>query len=49
MSQNLMSISTRALPARSYWTTADYCAYPVASMESEALALPETLPPGVTL
>jgi len=33
----------------SAYYAADYCAYPVASMESEALALPETLPPGVTL
>ncbi len=28
---------------------ADYCAYPVASMEAESLEMPETLPPGVTL
>ncbi|MAY70701.1 MAG: succinylglutamate-semialdehyde dehydrogenase [Halomonas sp.] len=28
---------------------ADYCAYPVASVESEALNLPEKLPPGVSL
>ncbi|MFB4204597.1 N-succinylglutamate 5-semialdehyde dehydrogenase [wastewater metagenome] len=28
---------------------ADYCAYPVASLMTEAPALPETLPPGVTL
>lgn len=28
---------------------ADYCAYPVASMESEALHLPDQLPPGVSL
>ncbi|MEQ6888532.1 succinylglutamate-semialdehyde dehydrogenase [Halomonas sp. CS7] len=33
----------------SAYYAADYCAYPVASMESEALALPDTLPPGVTL
>ncbi|TDO02508.1 MULTISPECIES: succinylglutamate-semialdehyde dehydrogenase [Halomonas] len=33
----------------SAYYAADYCAYPVASMESEALVLPETLPPGVTL
>ncbi|TLF53012.1 succinylglutamate-semialdehyde dehydrogenase [Halomonas urmiana] len=33
----------------SAYYAADYCAYPVASMESEALSLPETLPPGVTL
>jgi succinylglutamic semialdehyde dehydrogenase len=28
---------------------ADYCAYPIASLEQEALTLPETLPPGMTL
>ena len=28
---------------------ADYCAYPVASMQKPALAIPETLPPGVTI
>jgi succinylglutamic semialdehyde dehydrogenase len=28
---------------------ADYCAYPVASLESETLALPATLTPGVSL
>lgn len=28
---------------------ADYCAYPVASMETETLALPETLTPGISL
>ncbi|MBY5968671.1 succinylglutamate-semialdehyde dehydrogenase [Halomonas denitrificans] len=28
---------------------ADYCAYPVASVESEALNLPDKLPPGVSL
>lgn len=28
---------------------ADYCAYPVASMESEELHLPDQLPPGVSL
>ncbi len=28
---------------------ADYCAYPVASMESPQLTLPETLSPGITL
>jgi len=33
----------------SAYYAADYCAYPVASMESEALVLPDTLPPGVTL
>jgi|TARA_B100000678_G_scaffold156892_1_gene131000 succinylglutamic semialdehyde dehydrogenase len=35
--------------ARSLSGTADYCAYPVASVESEALNLPEKLPPGVSL
>ncbi|MEQ6916348.1 succinylglutamate-semialdehyde dehydrogenase [Halomonas aquatica] len=33
----------------SAYYAADYCAYPVASMESEALNLPEKLPPGVVL
>ncbi|WP_417329076.1 succinylglutamate-semialdehyde dehydrogenase [Halomonas cupida] len=33
----------------SAYYAADYCAYPVASVESEALTLPEKLPPGVTL
>jgi len=33
----------------SAYYAADYCAYPVASMESESLALPESLPPGVSL
>jgi succinylglutamic semialdehyde dehydrogenase len=33
----------------SAWYAADYCAYPVASMESEDLHLPEQLPPGVVL
>jgi len=33
----------------SAYYAADYCAYPVASMESETLVLPDTLPPGVTL
>ncbi len=28
---------------------ADYCAYPVASLESETLTLPETLSPGISL
>ena len=44
-----MPIALQALPARSCKTAADYCAYPVASMESEALSLPDKLPPGVTL
>lgn len=33
----------------SAYYAADYCAYPIASMESESLALPDNLPPGVTL
>ncbi|WNK21032.1 succinylglutamate-semialdehyde dehydrogenase [Halomonas piscis] len=33
----------------SAYYAADYCAYPVASLETESLALPEKLPPGVTL
>ncbi|ART64579.1 succinylglutamate-semialdehyde dehydrogenase [Kushneria marisflavi] len=33
----------------SAWYAADYCAWPVASMESDALVLPDQLPPGVTL
>ncbi|MDN6297638.1 MAG: succinylglutamate-semialdehyde dehydrogenase [Halomonas sp.] len=33
----------------SAYYAADYCAYPVASMETDTLTLPETLPPGVTL
>ena len=33
----------------SAYYAADYCAYPVASMEAETLVLPETLPPGVVL
>ena len=33
----------------SAYYAADYCAYPVASLESEKLALPATLTPGVTL
>ncbi|TFZ36750.1 succinylglutamate-semialdehyde dehydrogenase [Pseudomonas syringae] len=33
----------------SAYYAADYCAYPVASLESESLSLPETLTPGVTL
>ncbi|MFD2316150.1 hypothetical protein [Halomonas organivorans] len=44
-----MPIAPQAPRARSYKTAADYCAYPVASMESEALSLPDKLPPGVTL
>jgi succinylglutamic semialdehyde dehydrogenase len=33
----------------SAYYAADYCAYPVASLESPALALPGTLTPGITL
>ncbi|MBZ9538902.1 succinylglutamate-semialdehyde dehydrogenase [Modicisalibacter tunisiensis] len=33
----------------SAYYAADYCAYPIASMESESLALPGELPPGVSL
>ncbi len=33
----------------SAWYAADYCAYPVASLECDALTLPAQLPPGVTL
>lgn len=33
----------------SAYYAADYCAYPVASMEAESLEMPETLPPGVNL
>ena len=33
----------------SAYYAADYCAYPVASMEAEALEMPESLPPGVSL
>jgi len=33
----------------SAWYAADYCAYPVASLESEQLSLPKTLSPGVSL
>jgi succinylglutamic semialdehyde dehydrogenase len=31
----------------SAWYAADYCAYPVASLQSEKMDLPETLPPGL--
>lgn len=31
------------------WYAADYCAYPVASLESESLQLPDQLPPGVVI
>ncbi|GHE21835.1 succinylglutamate-semialdehyde dehydrogenase [Halomonas urumqiensis] len=33
----------------SAYYAADYCAYPVASVEAEALSLPDNLPPGVSL
>jgi succinylglutamic semialdehyde dehydrogenase len=33
----------------SAYYAADYCAYPVASMEAQTLAMPDTLPPGVSL
>ncbi|WP_417419990.1 succinylglutamate-semialdehyde dehydrogenase [Halomonas sp.] len=33
----------------SAYYAADYCAYPVASMEADSLEIPETLPPGVSL
>ncbi|WP_251977690.1 succinylglutamate-semialdehyde dehydrogenase [Salinicola avicenniae] len=33
----------------SAYYAADYCAYPVASMEADTLAMPAELPPGVTL
>jgi len=33
----------------SAWYAADYCAYPVASLESEQLSLPKALSPGVCL
>lgn len=33
----------------SAWYAADYCAYPVASLETETLQLPEQLPPGLIL
>ncbi len=49
MSRNMMPLSFEALRARSYKGAADYCAYPVASMESDDLHLPDQLPPGVTL
>ncbi|WJY07761.1 MULTISPECIES: hypothetical protein [Halomonas] len=45
----MMPNPTKALRVPAYISPADYCAYPVASMESEALSLPDKLPPGVTL
>ncbi len=49
MIHRAMALSNETLPAPSLKTAADYCAYPIASMESAALALPDNLPPGVTL
>lgn len=42
-----IGVSGNHRPAGYY--SADYCAYPVASVESEKLMLPEQLPPGLTL
>ena len=42
-----VGISGNHRPSAYY--AADYCAYPVASMEAETLVLPDSLPPGVTL
>ena len=42
-----VGISGNHRPSAYY--AADYCAYPVASMEAESLALPDSLPPGVVL
>lgn len=33
----------------SAYYAADYCSYPVASLENEHLSIPKTLPPGITL
>ncbi|OHV07132.1 succinylglutamate-semialdehyde dehydrogenase [Kushneria phosphatilytica] len=33
----------------SAWYAADYCAWPMASMESETASLPQQLPPGISL
>ncbi|MCW4153222.1 succinylglutamate-semialdehyde dehydrogenase [Halomonas sp. 18H] len=33
----------------SAYYAADYCAYPVASMEADSLEMPDTLPPGISL
>lgn len=33
----------------SAWYAADYCAYPVASLQSESIELPESLPPGIQI
>ncbi|MGR2739371.1 succinylglutamate-semialdehyde dehydrogenase [Billgrantia sp. Q4P2] len=42
-----VGISGNHRPSAYY--AADYCAYPVASMEAESLTLPDNLPPGVVL
>lgn len=42
-----VGVSGNHRPAGYY--SADYCAYPVASVEVEALALPQQLPPGIIL
>ena len=42
-----IGISGNHRPAGYY--AADYCAYPVASVESDGLALPAQLPPGITI
>ncbi len=42
-----IGVSGNHRPAGYY--AADYCAYPVASVEAEKLTLPEQLPPGLTL
>lgn len=42
-----VGVSGNHRPAGYY--AADYCAYPVASVEAEKLAMPEQLPPGLTL
>ncbi len=42
-----VGISGNHRPSAYY--AADYCAYPVASMEAETLSLPDSLPPGVVL
>jgi succinylglutamic semialdehyde dehydrogenase len=42
-----IGVSGNHRPAGYY--AADYCAYPVATVEAEKLVLPEQLPPGVTI
>ena len=42
-----VGVSGNHRPAGYY--AADYCAYPVASVEADALALPDQLPPGISL